>query len=888
MNNEMPRAIIEKRKKSNITWIIPFVALFATAWLIYKSVSEAGVDIVVNFQSGNGFKEGKTNVFYKGYNLGKVTKVTVGNDLKGVNAHIRISKEAAGFITKEGTDFWIVQPRFSVSKVSGLDTIISGVYIEVRPVSLDVKKLASIKKKLYFNGYEQKPLKYHKEDGKNITLLAKNLSGIHIGTPILYKKFIIGEVIATNLEKNSVKVFINIQKDYEKLVNSSTVFWNVSGVNVNADLSGINLKVDSLTSLISGGISFETLDVNAKNINKSKDEFILHENYENAKHEHVPVNLIFKTAKGLVENKTEIIYKGIPIGKIKTISLLNDTIVAKAYINKKFEKFNTQGTKYHKVDIKVDNFNVENLGTVLKGLYINIIPGNGKVSNTFTVFDSKDKAINSEVTKITIKSNKLFNLDIGSKIYYKNIIVGQVDDYKFTKDLKNVIIYSSINNKYKHLLNEKTLFYSISTPLIESKNLDFKINYEGFKPLLNGGIGLEYAQSNIQGENDKFWLYDSYFELLKVKQKYVKGKRIHIQIDDNVKLKHDMPIYYNSRKIGHVEGFDYSKHIPSAILFIEDKYKENIKNYSKFYTPSSVDIQANLNNGVKVKIDSFDNILNGKIILTNKFYNIDDNLSNAFKFKLYGSLDDLPIKKYNISLDFENIDGLSANNSKILYKGIVVGKVTQIKLNSDLKTLNAKAYLYDEYKNLASNGSIFYIVKPNISLSQVSNLDTLIKGSYINIIKGEGSLVNSFNVYTNKPNNSKIERGVSILLTSKDSGSLTTNSLVYYKKIKVGEVESIDLNKNSKLVNIKLFIYDKFKNLIRENSKFYNVSGMDIDVSLTGGKIKTDSLNSVIFGGVSFSTPNDFGRVVSENKVFNLHEKMKDEWKSYNPEIILD
>jgi paraquat-inducible protein B len=458
MNNEQTKkAIVEKRKKSSITWLIPLVALLATSWLIYKSISEAGVDIVVNFKSGNGFKAGKTMVFYKGYNLGKVSKVTVGSDLQSVNAHITISKEAANFITREGTDFWIVKPRFSVSEISGLDTLISGVYIEVRPSSIDMEKIKKLKEKFQFDGHDEKPLKYHREDGLNITLKAKNLSGISVGTPIFYKKFKIGEVIATKLFKNNVKIFINLQKEYTNLVNSSTVFWNVSGVKVDAGLGGVNVQMDSLTSLISGGIAFSTLDVNADKIN-SKDEFFLHKDYKEIEQSKSIIKLTFDNAKGLKEGKTPILYKGIEIGKIKTVELIDNKIVATAFLDKKYKEFNTSNTKYYKVDLSIDGIKVKNLETILSGIYIAVIPSEGDFSDEFKVYNTKAEALKEDLLNITMKSEKLYNLNIGSKIYYKNIFIGAVTSYKFTEDLEHVIIQTGIIKKYSHLVNSKTNF----------------------------------------------------------------------------------------------------------------------------------------------------------------------------------------------------------------------------------------------------------------------------------------------------------------------------------------------------------------------------------------------------------------------------------------------
>ena len=888
MNNETPKAVIERRKRSTIAWIIPIIALLSTIWLINKSINEAGVDIVVNFKNANGFKAGKTMVVYKGYNLGKVTKLTVGKNLDSINAHININKEAAQLIAREGTEFWVVKPKFSVSEISGLDTIISGVYIEVKPKTIDKAKLLKIRNKYKFMGFDEKPFKHRAEDGINITLNAENLSGINLGTPIFYKKFKVGEVIATKLLKDRVKVFINIKNEYENLINSSTIFWNVSGVNFNANLNGVNFKMDSLASLFSGGITFKTFNKDSSK-DYSKNEFILYDELNGLQKGKLAVKLLLKDANGIKKNQTPILYKGIEIGKIKSIILNDkDEIIATAFIDKKFSEFNNSGTKFYIVDSKIDITGIKNIDTILKGSYINIIPGEGEYNNTFVVFDSHKKALKKQMYEITIKSDKLYNLKVGSYIFYKNVKVGSILSYKFTADLKNIIIKAGVFTKYKHLINDKTLFYSISTPLIESRNFDVKVNFEGVDTLLNGGIGLEYTKSKNKDSQKRFWLYNSFIKLLDVKQKYSDGKRIKIFINEDTQLKVNTPIFHRNKKIGLVESFNYINNKEYAVLFINNQFKKLITNQSKFYIQNALKVNANLDKGFKVKLSSFETLLKGGINLTNNYKTKDQSIQGSIKYKLYNDFENLPIKKFALNLVFDDIKGLNAKDTRILYKGIQVGKIEDIKLNKNLKTLNAKAYIYNEYKDIASKNSTFYIVKPNISLTKISGLETIIKGSYVNIIKGDGKLSSNFYVHQNRPSNSLINDGLKVTLKGKSSGSLTVNSSVYYKKIKVGEIHSIELNKNSKFVNIKLFIYNKYKNLIRENSNFYNVSGIDIDISLLGASVRADSLDSVVFGGISFSTPNNYGPKAKNNSKFTLYKKAKIEWANFNPEIILE
>ncbi|MCV6608752.1 MAG: MlaD family protein, partial [Campylobacterales bacterium] len=150
---------------SILPWIVPIVALIATGWLVYKSVTEAGVEIKVNFKDGGSLKEGKTFIKYKGFNVGKVTLLSIGEDLRSINAHIRLNHDVADVIAREGTDFWIVQPKVTVSEISGLNTIIGGAYIELDTNITSIEDVQNHKKKFFFKGYSEKPLKYFSNSG---------------------------------------------------------------------------------------------------------------------------------------------------------------------------------------------------------------------------------------------------------------------------------------------------------------------------------------------------------------------------------------------------------------------------------------------------------------------------------------------------------------------------------------------------------------------------------------------------------------------------------------------------------------------------------------------------------------------------------------------------
>ena len=874
------------RNKINLLpWLIPLVALIATIWLIYKNINEAGVEIVVNFKNASSLKEKKTFVKYKGFNVGKVVRLEIAEDVKSVNAYIKLNHKVADLLARQGSDFWIVEPRVSTSEISGLDTIISGSYIEVRLQTEDKKKLKKLPKMFSFQGTSHKPLKYYKEEGINITLEGNPNLNIQRGTPVFYKKIETGKVIGTKLINNEVKVYINIYDRYKDLINSSTVFYKTSGLKLQAGFDGVDLEVESLASLISGGISFETLDEKAKKLSK-QSLFKLYENYEQIGLNKKEITFTILNAKDLKANKTPIMYKGLEVGKISTIKDKSEFLEVKASIDKKYEKYLSDKTKFYIVNSDLKNLEFDNMQTIVKGTFISFIPKKGIFKDSFKLYENYKKMKFEDMVKVKLRANRFSNLNVGSEVYYKNVVIGRIVAQDFEKDLSTLLIDIVLEKKYKKLLNDKTMFYIISTPLIESKNLDFKVNFERVKPFVFGGIGIEYLPSNSKKVEKRYWLYDSFMKLKKDQQKYLAGHRVKVKIDKNLLINEDVNITFNGIKIGFVEDINRLENSSYATFFIENKYKDYIKDYSKFYYQNGLELSAGLE-GVKLKMNSLNSLLKGSVALSNK-HKIKDKSLKKFKYKLYKDYESIPFKRFNITLKANQSYDLK-KASKIFYKGIEVGQISSSTLSDDLKTVVIKAFLYDKYKSLSFGKPYYYVIKPDISLDGVKGLKTLLKGTSVNLIpsKRVKSVTNSFTLNENEPKSSLYKKGVVFTLSSKQSIDLTSQTKVYYKKIEIGEVDKLYLSLDATKSKVDILVYEKYKSLVRKNSIFYESSGIDVDVSLLGADIKADTLNTILYGGIILYTPNNKEALANEGFEFTLQKNKEDKWETYNPSIKL-
>lgn len=118
---DLPKPTKKKTTNWSAIWVLPLIALAIGLWLGWKSMNEAGINITIYFENGEGIQVGKTQLMYKGIQVGKVTDLHVSDDIKGVVATVEVLKEAEPYLSKE-TRFWLVRPRVSLAGVTGLET----------------------------------------------------------------------------------------------------------------------------------------------------------------------------------------------------------------------------------------------------------------------------------------------------------------------------------------------------------------------------------------------------------------------------------------------------------------------------------------------------------------------------------------------------------------------------------------------------------------------------------------------------------------------------------------------------------------------------------------------------------------------------------------------
>jgi paraquat-inducible protein B len=228
-----------------------------------------------------------------------------------------------------------------------------------------------------------------------------------------------------------------------------------------------------------------------------------------------------------------------------------------------------------------------------------------------------------------------------------------------------------------------------------------------------------------------------------------------------------------------------------------------------------------------------------------------------------------------ITVTFKTGSGLTANKTEVKYRNVVIGQVTDVELSSDQKSVDATIKLAKQAESFTREDSEFWVVRPRIGAGGVSGIDTLLSGDYIGADIGQANArAKNFTGLENPPPITYGEPGKRFTLHTEDLGSLDIGSPVYYRKIPVGQVVAYALDADGKGVNIEVFVHSPNDAYVTENTRFWNASGIDVNVGANGFSVKTESLSSILVGGIAFRapeySPND--QPAAEDKAFDLFE----------------
>lgn len=223
----------------------------------------------------------------------------------------------------------------------------------------------------------------------------------------------------------------------------------------------------------------------------------------------------------------------------------------------------------------------------------------------------------------------------------------------------------------------------------------------------------------------------------------------------------------------------------------------------------------------------------------------------------------LAVKSYRdrgpvITITFKSGEGLESGKSKIKYKDVQIGVVKKIAISKDRSHVVVTAELSKESEALLVDDTKFWVVRARISGGGISGLGTLMGGSYIGVDAGVSTEDRDEFVGLEQPPVVSMEiPGRQFVLHTQDIGSLDIGSPLFYRRMQVGEVVAYELDKDGNGVTLKVFVRSPYNRYVKANTMFWHASGIDISLDGNGVKVNTESLSTILLGGISFQSPED-------------------------------
>jgi paraquat-inducible protein B len=210
----------------------------------------------------------------------------------------------------------------------------------------------------------------------------------------------------------------------------------------------------------------------------------------------------------------------------------------------------------------------------------------------------------------------------------------------------------------------------------------------------------------------------------------------------------------------------------------------------------------------------------------------------------------------SITITFKVAEGLQAGQTKIQHRDVDVGTVESLELTPDMSSVIVHARMTRQAAPYLNENTRFYIVEPRVGIGGISGLSTIVSGSYIEMYPGrDGSSRRHFVALDEPPILPPDTQGRSFTLEAPDLGSLTRGSPISYSGVAVGEVEGYTLAKDGTHVTVAAFIREPWDNLVHPETRFWNAGGVDLTFGAQGFRVRANSWQQLLSGGIAFETP---------------------------------
>ena len=232
-----------------------------------------------------------------------------------------------------------------------------------------------------------------------------------------------------------------------------------------------------------------------------------------------------------------------------------------------------------------------------------------------------------------------------------------------------------------------------------------------------------------------------------------------------------------------------------------------------------------------------------------------------------------------VIISFDEAAGIEVGKTKLKYKDIEIGIVSDLAFSDDLERVQVTAKFGKEAKQHLNENTRFWVVRPRIGASGVSGLSTLLSGAYIQVDPGDGEPSFNFVGLENPPVVQRKIEGREFKLRASDLGFLHAGAPIYYRGIRAGEIITYDFSPDMAEITFHVFIESPFHDLVTSNTRFWNLSGVELDADANGINVRAGTLQSILSGGIAFDSfgdqPSDLD-AAEENSEFRLYRRYEE------------
>ncbi len=445
-----------------------------------------GDPVRISFRGGEGIQPGQTEVRYLGVPVGYVESATLDVPNRAVVAVARF-QPAFDRLHDQGAVFTLVGPRISLAGVTGLETLLSGPYVDLAPGGGNVIADRFEGRSLADEGFRTTQAE---SEGVRVVLHAKVLPPLREGAPVLYRGLVAGRVEKAAMGTDGPVLAAVIRKDFAASVGANTRFWQVPAVSLQAGPGVFKVDVAGVETLLQGGVAFDAFEAAGPSANDGA-KFELFATEFAARAVSPPVRITFENGQGLLAGQTQVRYLGLPVGLVEAVTAKGAKVEAVVRLQAEYGFLRRRGSAFSIARLNVSLKGISGLETMVSGVYIDCVPApGGGLAESFDGVSTAQATLEKKAEtglEIVVTATQT-NIDVDAPVTYRGLKVGRVERKILLADRGKVGLCLVIDPAHAGLVRENTKFWDAGGLRVGIGFFAFKVPSASLETLARGGL----------------------------------------------------------------------------------------------------------------------------------------------------------------------------------------------------------------------------------------------------------------------------------------------------------------------------------------------------------------------------------------------------------------